>query len=106
MGVFLVAGAGGSLAQAYGTYMMNTSLLTDCTGGAANVTVTFNDPAELYGNSEATVSITLSAACSVCAFQHAAWPSCTSQRLLYAICTQDPQCKAALQPVVLYDVSW
>ena len=41
------------------------------------MTVIFNDPAELYGNSEATASITLAAICSVCAFWHTVMPSCT-----------------------------
>ncbi len=69
----LFAGAGGSLAQAYGSYALNTSLLTTCNGGAANVTVSFNDPKELYGNSVGTASIVLAPACSVSAPQQALW---------------------------------
>ena len=70
---FFIAGAGGSLAQAYGSYALNTSLLTTCNGGTGNVTVSFNDPKELYGSSMGTATIVLAPTCSVSASQHALW---------------------------------
>lgn len=72
-----LAGVGGSLAQAYGSYLLNTSLLTICDGGAATGVVSFDDPNELYGNSITTVAITLSPGCSVSALQRMALLTCT-----------------------------
>ena len=46
----------------------HTSLLTNCTGGIVSITTTFNDPHDLYGNSIATISITVIGTCTVSAY--------------------------------------
>lgn len=62
------------MAQAYGSYALNTSLLTTCNDSAASVTVSFNDPKELYGNSLARVTMILAPTCSVSSSQHVLQP--------------------------------
>ena len=98
------AGVGG---MAYGTYVLDTTLLTSCSGGVRYVTVAFNDPEELFGESTATIFYTVAANCPVSPSSSAPLPPrLASEFSLYTWGVFSSECARHADVPVLGRLSW